>query len=1214
MRLFLTRCLIATLVLIAGRLSANSPSTWNTHDLRLVMDKWTYDNLDSAAVGRVRLLDKLIQQHSGQLMVKVKLVEAGTQKVIKSKNIILKNNVADFDFDPRPLAPGKYTVQIEVKNASGKIVKQAQYPLIRKQVAAVAQHGSIPLQLNIPKPATGLISPKMPFPVYVGIPLPRGAADETTEFSIVDDKKSIIPCQTEIMSTWGPKGTIRWLGVNFNLISTESQYSLKYGKKLPVPPEQRLKVTVIENNKTITINTGKAKFEILKSGFDGIHQAWLLDNSSQASHPLFDLKKQLSPYVKDQTGKIYKSSLDKYSKVTVELNGPQCAVIKATGWYIAADGSKISRYVIRIFAYSGMSWTKIMNTFIFCADSNKVKISDIGMPFSLAQVGTTAEFGIYPQSKEYTSKDISLLQTAKESFKIWSPNSGKVYKTGKHAAGWAAIQSPANKVKIAVGMRDFWQNYPKELTSKNGVLTMHIWPANGKDKPHKKLTDDNLADLWIFHNRKLLDFQVPDWFSSFKGSRRKRDYRYVKASQQSNGMGVARTSELFINLEPLKDAVTPQLSILLNNPPLLSASPQWMCASGVFGTIKPVNKADFPVIEQALEARFDGERKREYASFGMWNYGGSNTYYRYKKGSFDQLQRPWRLTHHGGPRIPWLLFARSGNRKYFDYAIKNSLRVADIGFCHYSPPEQGVVWGPDGKMKGAQCDYKGIVPWHSGSRMMDYNSMADFLHYYYYLTGNRWPFEVSEEWGELSRKNFHLKSRRSGAGLLNTLITLYEATGDMDYREIMERQFDYFVDHIMTKDGYFRHGNWYSYAPWLSRYYRLTGSTKAADAAVAWTDQIMKNQLLSPGNGTHADGFFYENGYPLYDVFRIAYKNSGNNNILKFALGCAKVVALSIFFDQNSPYYGQDMYSIHSLGGYYQQTVPFIMPLLKDYQNELVANYPRWGLLSNNKITLYVKASDKKPLKLMFGLKYPKQAPDTVTIYPNQVAPEGRYRLKLRNCVATEAEIKFKSCQKTTGRCDLGSNNGKPETGKLEVREVIVFKPTGNDLKKKSYINTTKNVYCQIELKPATLHGLTKIVLSRSDNKPLRIDLPMRTSRPAKIVFDWNKKLTFYRGSALYFRTPTGNAPVAVKARGRNGLALSLAFVNSQNRFTAIKQWVSNNNWTKLSSKPDANERGKIWCCLQSLRKYLNIQPDASDMPGYFSDRPERFFIPKNSQ
>jgi len=1084
----------------------------------------------------------------------------------------------DFEIDTPSLPAGAYTLKVAVNDREGQLIQANEHPVMRVKSDPPPQ-GDALLQVDVPKSARGHVSDAAPLPVYAGVPAPRGWSMDARNLQLYDKSGALVPSQVDALATWRPRGSLKWLGLHFQLKSSRARdwaLRLSAGKQVNATPAgPRIETETTETS--VIVNTGPLQFEVLGPHFDGIHQAWLDldgDGRTSAGESLFPDAPDRAPYVVDQNGKVYRTCGDANSEVRVEVDGPLCTIVRASGWYAAEDGARICRHVTRIVAYAGLSWVRLLNTFIFAADSREVKLADVGIPFALKNCSTRYRFGVRPRDLHLSAAGTSrayLLQHEKDAFALrtaW-PDGELTVARGARADGW--LETANDRAAVAVGLRDFWQTYPKELEAHSGRIIVHIWPKHGEDKPSKALTEENLSELWFMHHRKLLDFQAPEWFSSFTGARqRKGAYRYVRNSARANGMGVARSCELFVNFRDLRKDTTPAVSAYVNHPPVAAAAPEWMCRSGVFGPTAAVDSAAFPVIERAMDARFDGERSLERFSFGMWNYGGSVTYFQPLVGSYDQIERPWRLTHHGGPRAPWLLFARSGKRKFFEYAARNSLRCADIAFCHYSTPaaERGQgAWGR--KVRGAQCDYKGIVPWSSGARIMDYNSMADFLHYLTYFTGNRWPFEVALEWGECTKKRFRPREARSASGTLDTLLSLYEATWDPDYRELAERQFLHLVDHILTPDGYFKTGNWYDYAPWLSHYHRLTGSRKAQDAAVRWGGRIIRNHWL--GNQVFGDDTSFDRamGYPLYDVFRLAYEGTGDKRFLEMALGCARVVGVSVMLDAGSRLYGMDMYSGSSTGGYFEQTVPVVLPLLKERRPEIRALFPRWRM-HTRQARLFVRGHGSTPLELR--VHFTNKPAATFTITPPGGEPSAPQPVEIVE------EIRYR-----------GGRRDNAKTAEMEV-------------------------FARVVLPARLLDGPTEIVFNSGDGAPFGMFAPIQLSRPAQVVFAWDADIVFARGSAMYFRTPEDAETVRIRGAGiRWSTPLSLALLDGEDTVRALEQWFppERPGAVTLEAELSPADRGQVWCCLQGLSKAMAIDRLSADIPPYFADRPQRFFVPE---
>lgn len=1160
----------------------------------LLLDKWVYDAADGEARGRLRLVNAGSSTEGPRsLRVRFSVFSVDREDPLHELTTEpLTTAVVDFEIGTTALPVGSYELRAEVLDDSGAVVRTATHPLVRRADKPVAVKGVVPLVIDLPATTASLVSPTSPLPVHVGIPLPRGAAGPGARFQLEDASGQPVPCQADVITTWAPNGSTQWLGLRFLADTAEMQRcAVRFSSQGDIQSVKPTRpVAVQQQAGTVTIDTGPLRFEVRERAFDGLHLAWLDINADGK----FSDDEQLiadspaGPYVTDQTGTQYHARLDPDVEVCVENAGPVCAVVRCAGWYRAEDGERVCRHVTRFVAHAGLPWIRVLHTLIFCADSRETSLADVGWPISLRQPTGQMRFGGEPRPIPLTvdpRDTASLLQHEPDAFvlrrfRAGTPARPEPVAAGSRAGGWAEIIG--NRAGIAVGLRDFAATYPRELTAGPAGLVLHLWPEHGIDSPIKSPTEDNLSELWFLHHRRCLDFQVPDWFSAFQApgpfvdaEHEKSRHRYVRASATANGMGVARSSEFFINFRTLeRDTVRPVWTYL-NAPPLAAASPAWMCGSGAFGGLEPVDRRNFPLIEQALDVRHDGERSIERFSVGMFNVGGSTSYFCPEKGSYDQLERPWRLTHHGSPRVPWLLFARSGARKFADYALRHGQWCADIGFCHYSTPalERN---GAEGKIRGGQCDYKGIVPWSSGGRVMDYNSMADFLLWMTCFSGDRRPLEVAAEWGQCVKQRFRPVVGRSAAATLDTLLTLYEMTWDMDYRELAERQFLAIADREFLPSGHFRRGPWYDYAPWLSHYYRFTESGRAVKIAVAWSKRLLRDCWLGSDDGGIDTKFVYGMGYPLYDVFRIAFEATGDRKILDLATGCSLLPALSTVSAPGTPFHGFDTYATASHGGYYTQTVPYVLPTLRDHGHDH-ALFPPWALYGR-RLQFFVRSADTRPMKLNVRILPPSKAKATAVPF-----------------------VKFMN--------DQGAVVG-PTPVKMVKRPIVdplnaEFRAGDNDFGFEEY--------AEIKV-PREMNGTTVAVVLAypKDVGEVGILAPIHSPAPISLVYSWDRGLRFGRGSAIYFHPGKHAAEVAIEAVARfYPKPHMVALLDARDRMLVFQQWHPTFNHSSAVVRARVSHGASdLVCCLQGLTKFLELNPIGPACPLFFSDRPERFFVP----
>ena len=1188
-----------------GWLVIGSPEQWRTRqdaraaihfdEATLLLDKWAYDTADGAARGRLRLVG------AGPATEGPKSLRARFSVRVKDRDeplhVIttdpLAAAVVDFEVDPAALPIGRHQLQVEILDDADNVMRTVTHPLNRRADASLATEGVVPLTVDLPEAAAAVVGPTNPLPVHAGIPLPRGAAGRETAFLLQDADGRELPCQADVITTWSPKGSTQWLGLRFLADSPATRRcQLRYSRR----PEARVAkparpVTVQRREGSIVIDTGPLRFELREHGFNGLHRAWLdLDENGDFSEDeQLIADSSTGPYVIDQHGTRFHAALDPDVDVSVETAGPVCAVVRCAGWYRAEDGGRICRHVTRFVAHAGLPWIRVLHTVIFCADSRETSIANVGWPIAIRGASGQVRFGGDPRPIPLTLESgdtASLLQHEQDDFvlrRFRTATDGRPepVASGMRAGGWA--EATGSKAAVAIGLRDFAATYPRELTAELGGLALHLWPRNGIDAPLKPLTEDDLSELWFLHHRRNLDFQVPKWFSEFQApgpfvnpEHEKARHRYVRASATANGMGVARSAEMFINFRPLeRDTVRPVWTFV-NAPPLAAASPAWMCASGAFGGLQPVDRRSFPLIEQALDVRHDGERTIEKFSVGMFNDGGSTSYFRPAKGSYDQLDRPWRLTHHGSPRVPWLLFARSGDRKFADYALRHGRWCADIGFCHYSTPDLERD-GVDGKIRGGQCDYKGIVPWSRGGRVMDYNSMADFLLWMTCFSGDRRPLEVADEWGQCVKQRFRPVVGRNAAGTLDTLLTLYETTWDMDYRELAERQFLAIADREFLPSGHFRHGPWYDYAPWLAHYHRFTDSGRAAEIAVAWSKRLLRDCWLGNDEEGIDTKFVPAMGYPLYDVFRIAFEATGDRQLLDFAAGCSLLPALSTVSAPGTPFHGFDTYATASHGGYYTQTVPFVLPTLREHGHDR-ALFPPWNLHSR-RIQFFIRARGDFLPELRVRILPP--ANDRAHDFP---------------------QVKF--------MCDRGTVVG-PVPLQIERRPV---RPPVEGAANEGENDHGSEEFARIVIPPEMRGRVVAVVLAYPRGAgDIGIRLPIQSDQEIDLAYAWERGMRFGRGSAIYFQPGRGGKEVAIRATTDHfSSPHMMALLDATDEVRAIRQWqpTIDANATVIRAESGSGDQRGLVCCLQGLTKHLVLEPESPGIPLFFADRPERFFVP----
>ncbi|MFW5867589.1 MAG: hypothetical protein ACOCX2_07210, partial [Armatimonadota bacterium] len=458
--------------------------------------------------------------------------------------------------------------------------------------AALSAAATVPITVQNP---TGVALEAEP--VTTGVPFPEGVLASGENVRLLDEAGAELPLQVTVTGEY-PDGSARWLLLDFqaDLPADGTTPTLEFG--------EGVEREAVENPMSV-------------------------DTSALGSS---------LPYFVDDTGDEF--SADIADEAEVELAGPLRSVVTARGWYADDAGDEKCQAIVRMHVYRGKPWVRVFYTFIMTEDSRELRFSDIGlripMPVERAIFGA-ADGALERQAPAY------LLQYDHDRALIDAQ--GQREEIGR-APGWFAAEGPDGHAILAC--RDFWQYFPKELEATPEGITFHTWPAHGIADPNREVTDANLQYLWFAHEGDVLDFEVPEEVYAHEGERSEYEMRYVRSSKDANGMGVAKTHELLVSfgdgrIDPEEAAA---LNARLQDPPVAMASPEWMCASGVFGMMDPVDEERFGTYEAMMAGTFDAERRMQEHTedYGLWNFGGGHTSWDPTRNRWNDVYRCWRNT------------------------------------------------------------------------------------------------------------------------------------------------------------------------------------------------------------------------------------------------------------------------------------------------------------------------------------------------------------------------------------------------------------------------------------------------------------------------------------------------------------------------------------------------------------------------------------------
>ena len=906
-----------------GRLVLGAPvrSVSRALDLGIRLDRKVYDSLDVTAQAIVAVDGELPDQSQLDLSIWTK-----ESRVFHRQIPVAQTGAAwALVFDLRELAVGPYELRVGLVRddtvLARALTRFSLVPLVQGATRPPLS-GTIPILIQPNAAAAGEQI------LTTGVPLPRGTALSTEHFKLTGPHGAReIPLQIRVSSRWSPRGYIKWLLLDFpGRVSADSvtKYRLHYGPEVTrVHVSNPLKIEQDQNR--IQVDTGPLQFSVRKRGFSFLESA--IVNGQQ----LIDGSRIT---LTDEHGTVSEAAGDFDARVVIEEAGPLRAVIAAHGWFVA-EGKRTGKYVMRIYAYRGEPLLRVFHTFIVTTPTKTLRYRNIALESHLTKAGRVL-FGIAGAPPvAATGPHAYLIQESYDRLRVAEVREGREAELAiaKQSAGW--VQSGG----VGVAVRDVWQNFPKELEVENQMMRVHFWPRHSGTPRHppQAVNARDIHMLWFAHEGKLLDFSIPKEYAQFhdKDDANTHEFYYIPAAiknQSDEALGIAKTHEMVWTFGADEHEAGRQFSALTQDIGCLPA-PQWIGKSGAVGMLHPLDREQFPDVETALSRHFDWlQRSTEYMhDYGMWNFGDRHSRWD-PANKRVPVNRTWANHHHGNPRTYWLLYLRSGDPKYLTAARRQALHLMDVDICHYSTPEYEAKGYPVGKIPGALCDYKGLVHWHSGNRLYDYNNLSDYLFYDYYLTGYRRAVDVARETADsVARFPRGGNSGRDGEGPVASLCFLYEATWDARLlpqlqtyvASLLESQTD--ASHELGPGAF---PGWAGYAPWLPRYIHLARDPIAIRSLEKWCDFV-------------TDNAFYGSGGAMWHDLTEGYRRFGKREYLSKGMAEMKLMLSDQFLQPGHFYDGFFTPALTLAGGYFSQRMPGFLAALASAERPLP---PRYGI------------------------------------------------------------------------------------------------------------------------------------------------------------------------------------------------------------------------------------------------------------------------------
>lgn len=669
---------------------------------------------------------------------------------------------------------------------------------------------------------------------FVAIPMARDTALSPVGFQVQTADGTLVPSSARVMTRWPESSSIRWIGIDFSASHTTSETSYQVvwdpsASEPPVSDASRESIQVQREPEGYRVVTGPAEYflphhgALIQSAALDLNQDGkfsederLIENSAGNDLYMIDSQNRFATIGADPTPQqlIYENENEERTEGSPVIR----AVFLREGWYTTEDGTHVARHQTRLIFGAGESDVKVEHALIFSTSTEDLQFKDYGMRlqfsprFSPQNVLTQESFDnpiIQNIPLEKNSREISLFQERSFYFSKTDPekdsyfeiaqttngdNSKKVLHSGTFAPNWLATQSA--HATIGFALRNFWQTYPKEISTDTNSITLKLWSGRA-------------GRLMDFRTASIIEQLPKDWYNPEYTTQ-----LYIGHTEKAKGeaMGKARSHDFRILLDRLVSAeVLASRAKSVQDPIVVIADPWWLRKTEAMGSYRPYDPERFPEQESFMEAWFDQHMKvwRQWGDYGFFDFGSwPHVWYRIANDGplegrwYPYLARYAGVIDYGFHSHSWRMFMRSGNRKYFDAAEEVSRQRLDLTMVHYDDLPEDLVIGRrlPPRMKGAYSYSTTPVYW-AGNTAFHNQSGTDirFLAYLYYASDYRPARTMLENYGEAAKTVWRsgqlgaFRGTRPFASLKN-LATVYQETGDPYLKQIVQEQVDYLMD------------------------------------------------------------------------------------------------------------------------------------------------------------------------------------------------------------------------------------------------------------------------------------------------------------------------------------------------------------------------------------------------------------------------------------
>ena len=609
-----------------------------------------------------------------------------------------------------------------------------------------------------------------------GVPWPQGQLDPDVASFSISGGGDDIPLQSWVTGYWRD-GSIKWTGHALpQLDAVADEYTVSASPGGSKKRSVKGSLSVSDKDDNVVVDTGKITVTFPKKGSALVSAIETAGGKTVGRNGRLVLHSQSA--LADDIASLPDTSIDHLNfesnieDVSVTEDVSVRALVTVRGKFKAKKGSHDDwlPFVVRFYLYSGSDAIRVVHSIIFDGDAGKDFVSGLGIRFQvplkdeelynrhvrLAGVeggflheavqgitGLRRDPGEAVRKAQFEGRetpDISTWDTRVSSRMHWIPvwndfklrqltaDGFSLKKRTKAGQSWLDISAGtrsgglaylggATAGGLAVGLRDFWKQYPTGLDVSDagrdeGQITLWLWSPEA-DPLDLRPYHDGLGQDTYAKQLDALEITYEDYEPGF-------DTPY----------GIAKTHELFIyafDATPSAEHLS-TLNSHLSEPPALYADASHVAATKALGSYWAVPDASIPqtaAIEEHLDFlnKFYQRQVEDRRWYGFLHYGDfMHTYdvdrhtWRYDIGGYA-----WDNSELSPDLYFWQYFLRTGDPAVYRFAEALTRHTGEVDSYHLG-------------------DWKGLGTRHGVLHFADSAKQAriaqpQYRKYFYYVSG-----------------------------------------------------------------------------------------------------------------------------------------------------------------------------------------------------------------------------------------------------------------------------------------------------------------------------------------------------------------------------------------------------------------------------------------------------------------------------------------------